>query len=357
QERSGYSSLAVDVATGERASRERHVSELLCRLTGAEAATVVNNNAAATMLVLAALADGREVIVSRGQLIEIGGSFRIPDVMEQSGARLVEVGTTNRTHLADYEQAIGEDTALLLRVHPSNYRIVGFTHSVPLADLSALGRKHGLPVMDDIGSGLLVGQLPHGLHDEPIAGDSVRDGADVITFSCDKLIGGPQGGGIIGSADLIQRIRKHALARALRCDKLGLVALEATLQLFLDPDSLPETNPTFAMIHEDVDRLRRRARALAARLRKAVPEADVSVEAAESEAGSGSLPAIPISTHVVAVSVPGIASGALARRLRLCEPPVITRVHTERVLFDLRTVLRGEERLIAEALTCASAPS
>ncbi|MFQ6130922.1 MAG: L-seryl-tRNA(Sec) selenium transferase [Armatimonadota bacterium] len=350
RELAGYSSLAVDLESGERAARERHVAELFCRLTGAEASTVVNNNAAATMLVLTVLAQGREVIVSRGQLVEIGGSFRIPDVMEQSGARLVEVGTTNKTRLSDYEQAITDQTALLLRVHPSNYRLVGFTDAVPLTDLVALGRKHGLPVMDDIGSGLLVDLGAYGLHDEPVAGDSIKAGADVVTFSCDKLVGGPQGGGIIGKAEPLQRIRKHPLARALRCGKLSLVALESTLRLFLDRDSLPETNPTFAMLGEDARRIRRRARALAARLRKAVPDADISVEPDESQVGSGSLPAQPIPTYVVSVGLRGLSPEALARHLRLHQPPILARLHADRVLFDLRTVLKGEERLIADAL-------
>src|SRR5262245_11611878 len=237
----GYQLLAADQETGERAPRERHIEALLRRLTGCESATTVNNNAAATMLVLAALAGGKEVIVSRGQLVEIGGAYRIPDVMAISGAILREVGTTNQTHLRDYEKAIGPNTGLLLRVHTSNYRVVGFAGDVPLDDLVALGRAHGVPVTDDLGSGALVSLSDQGLPlDEPLIKTSLSAGADVVTASGDKLIGGPQMGFVLGKAESVARVRAHALYRAVRCDKLDLIAMEATLRLFLHPDRLAQ---------------------------------------------------------------------------------------------------------------------
>jgi L-seryl-tRNA(Ser) seleniumtransferase len=297
-EQRGYSLLEVDRGTGERTEREVHVSALLRRMTGAEAAIVVNNNSGATMLALSALAAGREVVVSRGQLIEIGGSFRLPDIMQTSGAKLVEVGTTNKTHLADYERAITPATGLLMRVHSSNYRIVGFTEAVGLGDLVALGKKHNIPVLDDIGSGAMVDFARWGLEDEPRVHDSVKGGADVTLFSGDKLLGGPQSGILVGKAEVIRRIRKNPLFRALRVDKLTLTALEATLKLFLDPDRLLQEHPTLRMIAKGREALASEAARLAERLR-AVPGLEVEVIEDASEVGGGSVPGLSLPTSAV----------------------------------------------------------
>ena len=348
-----YCVLQLSRETAQRSRREEHVESLLQQITGCEAATVVNNNAAATALVLRALAQDGEVIVSRGQLVEIGGSFRIPEVMEQSGAVLVEVGTTNRTHLRDYEAAITERTAALLRVHPSNYRIYGFTSEVPIGELAALGQRYGLPVIDDLGSGALIDLSRFGLPYEPTVQDSLRAGADLVTFSADKLIGGPQGGIILGKQEYVDRLRKHPMARMVRVGKLTLVALEATLRLFLDEERLLAEHPTIRMMTEPVESIGRRARRLARAIRKRMPQAEVSVVNESSQLGSGSLPTHDIPTKAVAVSVPSLSPDELARRLRLGEPPVFTRIKDDRVLFDLRTVASGEIKEIVEALGSA----
>ena len=258
----GYCTLAINRETGRRGDRHLHTDRLLSHLTGAEAGMIVNNNASATMLILNTLAQDREVIVSRGQLIEIGGAFRIPDVMARSGCKLVEVGTTNRTHLRDYEGAITEETAILLRVHTSNFRIIGFTKEMPLKDMVELGRSKGIPVVDDIGSGALVDLSEYGLPKEPLVQESVRDGADVICFSGDKMLGGPQCGIIVGRRTLIESIKRNPLTRALRCDKMTYAAVEATLKLYLEPDKLPRIHPVLQMITEPAASVRRRAQAL-----------------------------------------------------------------------------------------------
>ncbi|ADU51257.1 L-seryl-tRNA(Sec) selenium transferase [Thermaerobacter marianensis DSM 12885] len=352
-----YSTLEYDPATGGRGSRLDHVRHLLRRVTGAEDALVVNNNAAAVFLVLAVLAAGREVIVSRGQLVEIGGSFRIPEILAASGARLVEVGTTNKTRLSDYEAAIGPETALLLRVHTSNYRIVGFTASVPLEDLVALGRRHGLPVVDDVGSGLLVppaGDGARGLAAEPSVRGSLAAGADLVTFSGDKLLGGPQAGIVAGRADLVARLRRHPLMRALRCDKLVLAALEATLRLYLDPAGAFRRVPVLAMLSRSGDELARAARRLAARLRRALGDrARVVLAPGHSQAGGGSLPEVPWPTTLVGLEVPGIPVSALAAALRAGEPPVVARIQDDLLWFDPRTLLPGDDRLLVTAVTRA----
>jgi L-seryl-tRNA(Ser) seleniumtransferase len=348
----GYSTLALDLETGKRVPRDRHVEALLCELTGAEAATVANNNAAATVLVLNTLARGREVIVSRGQLVEIGGSFRMPDVMATSGAVLREVGTTNKTHLADYERAIGEATGAILRVHHGNYRIVGFAEEPPIETLAALGRARGIPVIDDLGSGALVDLARFGLAPEPLVQASVRAGADVACFSGDKLIGGPQCGIIVGTSEWIQKIRKNPLARAFRCGKLTLAALEATLKLFLAPDTLTARHPIYRMLALTPDDLGRRAKKMAAAVRKALPAAAaaVDVEDGASEVGSGAVPVETLPTKVVAVRPTGLSAEELARRLRRGAPPVFARLHRDAVLLDLRTIQPGEEGLVVRAL-------
>lgn len=348
-EQKGYSLLEVDRATGERSQREIHLVELIREITGAEAATVVNNNAGATLIALAALAKDREVITSRGQLVEIGGSFRIPDVMKQSGALLVEVGTTNKTYLSDYEGALTERTALLLRVHTSNYRILGFTQVPSLPELVELGRRRSIPVMDDLGAGAFVDLAPFGVADEPVVQASVKAGADVITFSGDKLLGGPQAGLIVGKKDPVARIRKHPLYRALRVDKLKLTALEATLKLYLDRDRLFRELPTLRMISMSLDECEQRALALAAKL-KGIPSLRLEVLDDSSEFGGGSVPTQQIPTKVVAVVHPRLSLEALAERLRRGTPSVFCRVQRERVLLDVRTLQEGEDEEIARSL-------
>jgi len=348
---SGYSTLALDLEAGKRVPRDRHVEGLLRELTGAEAATVTNNNAAATVLILNTLARGKEVIVSRGQLVEIGGSFRMPDVMSTSGAVLREVGTTNKTHLADYESAIGGSTGAILRVHHSNYRIVGFADEPSIEELAALGRARGVPVIDDLGSGALVDLARFGLATEPLVQASVRAGADVVCFSGDKLIGGPQSGIIIGASVWIQKIRKNPLARAFRCGKLTLAALESTLKLFLAPDTLTERHPIYRMLALTPDELGRRADALAGSLRKALPATiGVSVEDGASQVGSGAVPVETLPSKVLAVRSLSLSPEEIARRLRFGMPPVFARIHKDAVLFDLRTIQPGEDALIAQAL-------
>jgi len=347
----GYSTLALDLETGRRATRDLHVESVLRELTGAEAATVANNNAAATVLILNTLARGREVIVSRGQLVEIGGSFRLPDVMQTSGAVLREVGTTNKTHLRDYAEAMSEATGAILRVHHSNYRILGFAQEPGLGDLVELGRQRGVPVVDDLGSGAFVDLKAFGLETEPLVQDSIRSGADVACFSGDKLIGGPQSGIIVGRAELIQRIKRNPLARAFRCGKLTLAALEATLKLFLRPELLTERHPVYRMFALDVKAIERRARAVAAALnRQLTDEAAVSVEAAESQVGSGAVPVQTLPTRALSVRPARCGPDELGRRLRHSSPPVFTRVADDAVWLDFRTIQPDEDRTVTEIL-------
>jgi L-seryl-tRNA(Ser) seleniumtransferase len=329
----GYSNLEYDLVQGERGSRQDHLASLLSRLTGAEAALVVNNNAAAILLALAALAEGREVIVSRGELIEIGDGFRIPEVLARSGARLVEVGTTNRTRAEDYERAIGAETALILRVHQSNFRVVGFSELPRLADLAEVARRHELPLVDDLGSGALA---PVG--DEPTPAESLRAGADLVTFSGDKLLGGPQAGIVVGRRELVERLRRHPLQRALRADKLTLAALEGTLAAVLDP-GLGEI-PVLRMLHEPVERVRERAGRLATAVGGEVEETIARV-------GGGALPLAEVASAACAVDE------TLALPLGLGEPPVIGIVRDGRLLLDCRTLTDDEADEVAEAVQAA----
>lgn len=350
QELRGYSILEVDRSSGERSIREEHVARALCKLTGAEAATVVNNNAAGTLLALAALCAGREAIVSRSQLVEIGGSFRIPDVMSQSGCALVEVGTTNKTYVSDYEKAVTPNTGLLLHVHTSNYRIIGFTQQVEIEELVAFGHKRNLPVMDDLGSGSLVDLAPWGILDEPAVQRSVKAGADVVTFSGDKLLGGPQSGLIVGNKKTVAQIRKHPLFRALRPGKFTLLALEATLRLYLNPDTMYQTIPTLRMLTLSKEELESRALKLAAKLQ---PIDGITLEILDdtSEAGGGSMPAHPLPTKVVALRHRDHSLQDLAQKLRDHQPPIFSRVQRDRVLLDVRTLLDGDSEAIAAALS------
>lgn len=334
----GYATLAIDRQTGERIERDELVEYILTELTGAEAATVVNNNAAATLLVLAALAAQREVIVSRGQLIEIGGSFRLPEVMAQSQARLVEVGATNRTHLKDYQNAITPNTAAIMRVHPSNYRVVGFTSEVGLAELTELAHRSGLIMIDDLGAGALVGLEQFGLPHEPTIRESIEAGADVVLSSGDKLIGASQAGVIVGQKRFVDRLRKHPLMRAMRVDKTCLLVLERTLHLFRQPDLLRREHPTYRMLCTPVGALRGRAKTLADGLVRAVPGLTANIEASMAYLGSGSLPTEALPSVRVSVAVPGLSASELARRLRLDEACVFSRIEGDLVRLDMRTV-------------------
>jgi L-seryl-tRNA(Ser) seleniumtransferase len=334
----GYSNLELDLESGRRGSRHDLVSDLLRRVTGAEAALVVNNNAAAVLLTLTALARRREVVVSRGQLVEIGGAFRMPDVMRQSGARMVEVGTTNRTRVGDYEAAVGPRTAALLHVHTSNFRLSGFTESTPLAEMAEVARRHRLLLLDDLGSGAL-----DPIADEPLVADSVAV-CDVVTFSGDKLLGGPQAGIVLGRAEAIQRLARHPLARAVRVDKMTLAALEVTLRQRL----LGERSPVARMLAAGPEELRRRAAQLMVRLRER--EVACRLEPGASAAGGGSLPERDLPTWLLVIEGP---ASRLAAALRRGEPPVLARVENDRCCVDPRTLLPGEDDLLLDAIEAA----
>jgi L-seryl-tRNA(Ser) seleniumtransferase len=334
----GYSNLEYDLTAGVRGSRQDHVADVLRRLTGGEAALVVNNNAAAVLLAVAALAEGREVVVSRGELIEIGDGFRIPDVLERSGARLVEVGTTNRTRPGDYEHAIGPETALLLRVHQSNFRVVGFTQLPTVSELAAIARRHELPLVEDLGSGVFVE-----VADEPSARRSMEAGADLVCFSGDKLLGGPQAGIVVGRADLVEQLRRHPLQRALRADKLTLAALEATLGLYLEPERALREVPVLRMLFEPVNAVRARAERLAGLV-------DGSVEETVARVGGGALPLAELPSFACAVEE------ELGEALRTSEPPVIGIVRDGRLLLDCRALTDVEVDEVAQAVSSCRSP-
>ncbi|HEY9857642.1 MAG TPA: L-seryl-tRNA(Sec) selenium transferase, partial [Stenomitos sp.] len=339
-----YSNLEFDLDSGKRGSRYSHVEDLLCRLTGAEAAVVVNNNAAAVLLVVDTFARGHEVVVSRGQLIEIGGSFRIPEVLTASGARLVEVGTTNKTHPEDYERAITPETAMLMRCHTSNYRIVGFTAEVAPEEMVAIARRHGVLSVEDLGSGVLVDLSAYGLPKEPTVQDTVKAGLDLVTFSGDKLLGGPQSGIIVGKKELVAKLKKNHMLRALRQDKVTLAALEQTLRAYLDPKRAMEEVPTLRMLTRRREDLRREAEQLASRLRSRFGDAlTISTPEGESQVGGGSLPAALIPTVLVALRPQAMDAQRLADRLRRADPPVVTRIEHDAVLLDPRTLLEGDD--------------
>ncbi len=346
----GYLNLELDLETGKRSSRQSPIREWVCRLTGAESATAVNNNAAATVIVLRALCQGKEVIVSRGQLIEIGGSFRIPDIMTVSGATLREVGTTNITRLADFERAIGPATGALMQIHTSNYRVAGFTKSVPLDDLVALGKKHKLPVIDDVGSGALLDFARFGLPGEPVVRASVAAGADLLLFSGDKLLGGPQAGIIAGRKDLIQRIEKDPLMRAFRLDKMTLAALEVTLRLYLKEERALRDVPGLVMLGTPLADLKTRAEGLASRLREIEALSSVQVARDEAYVGGGSLPDQAMKSWVVVLEAGGLTDAELAYRLRTGVPAVMGRVREGKLLLDVRTIFPHQESALVEAV-------
>jgi L-seryl-tRNA(Ser) seleniumtransferase len=346
----GYSNLEYDLASGERGSRYSHLEPLLCELSGAEAAMAVNNNAAAIYLALIGLAAGREVIISRGQAVEIGGGFRIPDVLRASGASLVEVGTTNRTYARDYAEAISERTALLLRVHTSNFRLLGFVHETPLAELASVAQARGVALLDDLGSGTLLPTAPYGLAPEPTVQESVAAGADLITFSGDKLLGGPQAGLIVGRKTLIAQLKRHPLARAMRLDKTTIAGLEATLRAYLRGSALSEI-PVWRMISAPLSGLRERAGPMAYALTTAGVTA--AVVECQSAVGGGSLPGETLPSLGLAVT-PGVGGpDQMAQRLRGGTPPIVARIERDRLIFDLRSVLPEQDRVLIEAVLAA----
>ena len=336
--------LEYDLTTGKRGRREEMIQRLLVELTGAEAATVVNNNAAAVLLGLNTFAQGKEVIVSRGELIEIGGAFRIPEVMAKSGAILKEVGSTNRTHPADYENAINEKTALLLKVHTSNYKVVGFTSEVTLDQLVAIGKKHNVPVMEDLGSGALIDLSKFGLPKEPIVAERIRAGANVVTFSGDKILGGPQAGLMVGSREWIGRINKNHLQRALRCGKLTLAALEATLRLYCQSPNITQAIPTLRAFTRPLDEIREFGEAVLPKLQVTLGNGfRFMLEDSTSQIGSGALPTEELPTVVIAIEHPKLSATAIAKKFRAANPPIIGRINDDRFLLDLRTIFDSED--------------
>ncbi|MEE9523621.1 MAG: L-seryl-tRNA(Sec) selenium transferase [Thermodesulfovibrionales bacterium] len=346
----GYSNLEYDLEKGHRGKRYSHIKELIQETTGAEDCLVVNNNAAAVLLCLSSIAKGKEVIVSRGELIEIGGAFRIPDVMVQSGAILKEVGATNKTHLHDYENAINENTGLLLKAHRSNFRISGFTSDVSVEELTELGKNYDLPSMYDLGSGCLVDLKPLGIHDEPMVQEVVRSGIDVTTFSGDKLLGGPQAGIIVGRSDIIQNIQKHPLTRALRVDKFTLSSLESVFMVYADMDRAKDDIPVLRMLYSSKDALKIRARRLASALKKTGIPADIVISKGMTKAGGGSLPESEFVTWTVSMLPHAMSINALEERLRKTAPPVIGRIANERFILDVMTITTSQINLIVKAM-------
>lgn len=363
----GYSNLEFNLDSGERGSRHSIVEQLICELTGAESAMVVNNNAAAVMLVLSELARNKEVVVSRGQLVEIGGSFRIPDVMVQSGAVLKEVGTTNKTHLRDYESAVNENTAALMKIHTSNYRICGFTQEVDQADMVALGRKYGIPVIEDLGSGSLLDLSEYGLPYEPTVQEALISGMDIVTFSGDKLLGGPQAGIIAGRKELIERVKRHPLARAFRIDKLSLAALEGTLLQYLDKENAIKMIPTLRMLTRTYDELAEDGESLLSILKSAVNKnvlsegigrndrenIEISMEDDFSEVGGGSMPLHKMKTVVIAIQMSSKSPDELSRLLRNGKIAVVGRIAKNKFLLDVRTISESEYKPLADMLVAA----
>lgn len=349
---SGYSNLEYDIKDGKRGSRYSIVESIICKITGAEAALVVNNNAAAVLLSLSSLAKGKEVIVSRGELIEIGGSFRIPDVMEESGASLVEVGTTNKTHLRDYENAVTENTGALLKVHTSNYRILGFTSSVSACELVEIKNKYELPIIEDLGSGVLIDLSKYGLDYEPTVQDSLKNGVDIVTFSGDKLLGGPQAGIIVGKEEYISLMKKNPLTRAFRVDKFTLAALEVTLRHYLDEKNAISKIPTLRMLTMSIDEIEERALKLVKliedNLRKSPFEFEI--DDSDSEVGGGSLPLAKLPTKCLVLGSKTHSVDLIEKLLRSLTIPIITRIYRDKIYFDLRTVEIDDYEKIVEGL-------
>ena len=344
---SKYSTLEINCETGERGSRYELVEDLLVELTGAEAALVVNNNAAAVLIAVSALAEGQEAIIARGQLVEIGGSFRIPDVMEQGGATLKGIGTTNRVHLKDYRNAINDETGMILKVHTSNYKVVGFSKDVALEDLAELGTEHELPVVEDLGSGILVDLTETGLSYEQTVQDTVAAGADVVTFSGDKLLGGPQAGIIVGKEEYIEQMKSHPLNRAMRVDKFTLGALEATLKEYRDFEAAKEKIPTLRMLTASLDDLKAKAESIVEKLDQ---HSALKVREGISRVGGGSYPTEELRTYVVEIDPQEMAAHELAEQLRHNDPPIFTRITDEKVILDVRTLQQGDQAYLVAAL-------
>lgn len=346
-----YSNLEFDLETGERGSRYSHLVDMIKRVTGAEDALVVNNNAAAVVLVLSAMAAGKEVITSRGELVEIGGSFRIPEVMEQSGAKLVDVGATNKTNIEDYRRAITEETGALLKVHTSNYRIMGFTESLELETIVALGNESSIPVIEDLGSGVLIDLSKYGLEYEPTVQDSVDAGVDIITFSGDKLLGGPQAGIIVGKKEYIQVMKKHPLNRAFRIDKFTIAALEGTMKLYLSEEKAVENIPTLKLLTQNIEEIESRAKLLLEKLHL-TDKSDIDIEIVDelSQVGGGSMPLERIPTKAVRISSPNRNISKLEKNLRKLKIPIISRLYKDSIYMDMRTVRLDEVEIIAEGL-------
>lgn len=351
----GYSNLEYSLDRGRRGRRHDHVEAIIRDITGAEDAIAVNNNAAAVLLCLSALAKGKEVIVSRGELVEIGGSFRIPDVMADSGAILREVGTTNKTHLSDYEKGIDVDTGLLLKIHQSNYKIVGFTEEVSIEELVSLGKSRGVPVIFDLGSGCLIDLSPYGIEGEPTVQEVLKSGVDIVTFSGDKLLGGPQAGIIAGKKSFIERIASHPLARAVRIDKLTLSALEATFMEYADSENAIENIPTLSALLQREGEVKRRADKILRLLRKNVRNIEAVVESDKSHVGGGSLPETYLPTYVVAIQSEDVPTSSIEERLRQAQIPVIARIREDRVILDARTVRNSEVNALVTSVQDALA--
>ena len=350
---SRYSNLEYDLENGERGSRYVHLTDMIKRLTGAEDVLVVNNNAAAVMLVLSTMAKGGEAIVSRGELVEVGGSFRIPSVMALSGADLVEIGATNKTHLKDYEDAITENTRALMKVHTSNYRIMGFTESISVAELVELGKKHNLPVIEDLGSGVFIDLSKYGLEYEPTVLDSIHRGADIVTFSGDKMLGGAQAGIIVGKKKYISAMKKNQLTRALRVDKLTICALEATLRMYLDEEEAVKNIPTLNMITMPMEELERKANLLYAEIEKLNLDADVHIEECLSQVGGGSMPLETMKSRGIAITPNNMNVSTLERKLRLSDSHIIARVYDNKYVLDVRTIFEDEFVDVANKLKLA----
>lgn len=351
-----YCSLEIDLETGKRTSRLRHIEDLLRRILGCEAATAVNNNAGAVLLTLNTLANGREVIVSRGELIEIGGSFRLPEVIKKSGTKMIEVGTTNRTNLEDYRKAISERTAVLLKVHRSNFEMTGFVQSVASKDLADLAHEHGLVIVEDLGSGALIDYSEFGVEHEPMPQESLRCGVDIVTFSADKLLCGPQAGVVAGRKDLVDRMKINPMARALRLDKMILAALEETLRIYLEPEKIFETLPILKIIGTPIEELQQRADRIVSSLRDTAGEkVEVRTAMERSQIGGGSLPGVCLETAVVEISSRHYEPEEILSMLRKCNPPIIGRISDDRVILDLRTIQPSEDELLLERLAAAFA--
>jgi len=333
-----YSNLEYDIKEGKRGKRYTHIKRILREVTDAEDALVVNNNAAAVLLCLNTLSKGKEVIVSRGELVEIGGSFRMPEIMAASGAILREVGTTNKTHLYDYEKAINENTALILKVHKSNFRVIGFSDEVSVEDLVSIGSRHQVPVMFDLGSGCIIDLKPFGIHNEPLVKEVVSTGVDITTFSGDKLLGGPQGGVIVGKREYIEKIQKNPMTRAMRIDKLTLAGFEATLMEYIDEEKAVENIPTLRMLLQKPEEIKERANKIAKRLKKEMKDVHINVMGDSSRAGGGALPEVDLPTYVVSIKSDEISVNELEERLRKGTPPIIARIKEDSLIIDARTL-------------------